>query len=342
MGSKLPFVSVITPVYNSAKVIGSCLEAVALQDYPKELLEVIVPDGGSNDRTREIIDSYSGRLKIIHTDNPLKTGEAGKSAGIEIARGEIIALIDSDNIMPAPDFIRKMVSPFSDEEIFGTEPLYFECRNEDPVMTRYFALAGINDPLCLFIGNYDRYSYITGKWTGLEIVFEDKGDYLKIALNERKIPTIGANGTFLRKSVLSNVRYKPYFFDIDAVYEIVKSGINGFAKVKTGIVHLYSGDMASFVKKQSRRVSDFLHFEKKQKRSYPWGAFPVKGIVIFCFACLFVFPLLFQAVAGFIRRKSIAWIFHIPVCYVTLFVYALTFIKARAFGEVSMKSRDKW
>ncbi len=342
MDSKLPFVSVVTPVYNSEKVIGLCLEAIASQDYPKELLEVILPDGGSKDRTREIIDSYSGRLKIIHADNPLKTGEAGKAAAIDITKGEIIALIDSDNIMPSPDFISKMVEPFSDTSVFGTEPLYFECRKEDPAMTRYFALAGINDPLCLFIGNYDRYSYITGKWTGMKLAVEDRGAYLKIALDERNIPTIGANGTFLRKSALLKARYKPYLFDIDVVYEIVKSGINGFAKVKTGIVHLYSPDMASFVKKQSRRVNDFLHFEKKQERSYPWASFPVKGIALFCISCALVLPLMFQAAAGFLRKRSIVWFFHLPVCYATLFIYAVTFIKARVFGRVAMKNRDKW
>lgn len=342
MDSGLPFVSVITPVYNSEKVIGQCLEAIASQDYPEELLEVILPDGGSKDRTKEIIDSYSGRLKIIHADNPLKTGEAGKAAGVDITNGDIIALIDSDNIMPCRDFIRKMVAPFTDKGIFGTEPLYFESRKEDPLMTQYFALAGINDPLCLFIGNYDRYSCITGKWTGMKLDFEDKGSYLKIALDEKNIPTIGANGTFLRKSTLVKARYKPYLFDIDVVYEIVKSGDNGFAKVKTGIVHLYAPDMASFVKKQSRRVNDFFHFEKKQERSYPWASFPVKGIALFCISCVFAVPLFVQAIAGFLRKKSAAWLFHLPVCYATLYIYAISFIKARVFGRVAMKNRDKW
>lgn len=342
MAGRLPFVSIITPVYNSEKVIGKCLDSIAAQDYPKELMEVILPDGGSTDRTAEIISSYSGKLNIICAKNPLKTGEAGKAVGVDLAKGEIAALIDSDNFMPSSDFMKKMTEPFSDEGIFGTEPLYFEFRKEDPPMTRYFAAAGINDPLCLFIGNYDRYSFITGKWTGMKLQTEDKGGHIKINLDEKNIPTIGANGTFLRKSALLMAKYKPYLFDIDVVYEIVKTGRIGFAKVKTGIVHLYSPDMNSFVKKQSRRVNDFLHFEKKQERSYPWASFPLKGIALFCLSCIFVLPLIVQAVFGFVRKRSLVWIFHIPVCYVTFFIYAFSFIKSRIFGKTAMKSRDNW
>ncbi|MDO8727305.1 MAG: hypothetical protein Q7J35_14640 [Candidatus Methanoperedens sp.] len=49
-----------------------------------------------------------------------------------------------------------MTEPFQDREIAGTEPLYYNYRKEDGYITRYCAMLGMNDPLCLFLGNYDR------------------------------------------------------------------------------------------------------------------------------------------------------------------------------------------
>jgi len=340
---ELPFISIITPVYNSEKVIDLCLSAIANQDYPKEKIEIIIPDAGSKDRTLEIIESYKKDLNITVCSNFLQTGEAGKSVGIEKAKGEIIALIDSDNIMPDKSYISNMVEPFLFEsDIIGTEPLFFFFRDIDKPLTKYFAMSGVNDPLCLFIGNYDKYSYITGKWTGFDLKIFDKEKYFIVELDEKKIPTIGANGTFLRKEYLLKTNYKPYMFDIDVVYEILKMGKNKFVKVKTGIIHIYSPDIKSFIKKQSRRIYDFLFFSKEKKRTYPWSKFPVKGIFLFVIYCITVIPLLFQMIKGFIRKKRWEWIFHPLVCWITFFIYGVVFLKSLITGRAKIKDRSRW
>lgn len=337
-----PFISIITPVYNSEAVIGECLEAIALQDYPKDKIEIIVPDGGSTDNTKKIIESFKKRLNITICDNPLKTGEAGKAVGVDKAKGEILALIDSDNIMPE-NYIRDMVEPFLKEpDIMGTEPLFFWYREKDKPLTKYFAMSGVNDPLCLFIGNYDKYSYITGKWTGFKLKTTDKEKYFIVELDEKKIPTIGANGTFLKKEYVLKANYKPYMFDIDVVYDILKTGVIKFVKVKTGIIHIYSPTMASFIKKQSRRINDFMFFAKEKQRTYPWAKLPMGGIALFAIYCITVLPLLLQALAGFIRKRRWEWVFHPVVCWVTLFIYGITFVRAKITGKTAIKDRKNW
>lgn len=340
---ELPYISIVTPVYNSEKVISECLDSIVIQNYPKEKIEIILPDGGSKDKTIEIINSYKKDLNIIICNNPLKTGEAGKSVGIEMAKGDIIAFIDSDNIMPDNNYIKSMVEPFLIEnDIIGTEPLYFFFTEHNKPLTRYFAMSGVNDPLCLFIGNYDKYSYITGKWTGFNLKITDRGKYFIAELDEKKIPTIGANGTFLKKEYLLKTNYKPYMFDIDVVYEILKTGKNKFVKVKTGIIHIYSPDFKSFIKKQSRRIYDFLFFSKEKKRTYPWSKFPIKGIFIFILYCITVVPLLFQMIKGFIRKRRWEWIYHPIVCWLTLFIYGFILIKSILTGKIVLKDRSKW
>jgi len=91
-----PSISIITPTYNSGKTLASCLDSIKTQDYNGDI-EIIIADGGSTDSTLEIAQKYTDRIY----PNPLKTGEAGKAAGVKHAKNEIIALIDSDNILPS-------------------------------------------------------------------------------------------------------------------------------------------------------------------------------------------------------------------------------------------------
>ncbi len=338
-----PYISIITPTYNSENVIGECIDAIISQDYPEEKLELIIVDAGSKDKTLEIVNSYKDKISISIHANPLKTGEAGKSVGIDKAKGDILAFIDSDNIMPGPDYIQKMAEPFElMPEIIGTEPLYFVYREKDTPLTKYFAMSGANDPLCLFIGNYDKYSYITGKWTGFKLDCKEDENKIVINLDKKNIPTIGANGTFLRKGMLLKTKYAPYMFDIDIVYELVKQGFNRFVKVKTGIVHIYSRNLKSFIKKQQRRILDFLYFNKSSERTYPWSKFPLTGILLFSVCCVTIIPLLIQMIAGFIRKRQTAWLYHPVVCFITLFIYGASFIKAKLVKNLGIKDRENW
>ena len=322
--------SIVIPTLNSEKTLGACLAAIAEQTVPRADYEIVIADAGSTDRTCDV--ARAAGVDIVCA-NPLQTGEAGKTAGIEAAHGEIIALVDSDNILPDPLWLARMLAPFADPQIVATEPIAYTARPEDPALTRYFALLGMNDPICLFTRNYDRVSAVTGRWTGLDVPTEDCGDYLKLTLSETALPTIGANGFVFRRTLLEGTNWRPYLFDIDILYErIRRDGAVAVAKVKTGIVHLYCARLGDFVRKQRRRIRDFLFFAQEKKRTYPWNRQRKAGILLFCFATVLVLPLVVQAVIGWCRRRDGAWLYHVPVCWITLWVYGCGAL-AKFFGR---------
>lgn len=322
-----PSISIIIPTLNSSVVLEECLKSIDSQDYPRGKIEIIIADGGSQDNTMEIAKKYKAKI----FNNPLKTGEAGKAVALKYARNELIAFVDSDNILPQVDWLKRMVEPFNDPEIFASEPVKYTYRINDGYITRYCALLGMNDPLCLFLGNYDRYSLLTDKWTETPNKEEDKGNYLKIELNNKYLPTIGANGFFIRRSILERYNIGDYLFDIDIIYELLnpKSIANHantvssfrFAKVKIGIIHIFSGNIKTFVKKQKRRIKDYIYYYKLGIRKYPWESANKVKLLKFIISCLTVIPLLCQSVKGYIKKPDKAWFFHPIACWLTLWVY---------------------
>jgi glycosyltransferase involved in cell wall biosynthesis len=123
----------------------------------------LIIDGGSTDETIAIARRFDVRLLT----NPLQTGEAGKAIGFKNAHGDLILTVDSDNVLVGKDWLRRMVEPLRDPEIISSQALRWDYRRNDHFITRWAALTGVNDPLVLYIGNYDRYSYLTDRRAAL-------------------------------------------------------------------------------------------------------------------------------------------------------------------------------
>ncbi len=92
----LSLVSIIIPCKNEEKYIGKCLDSILRQDYPKENLEVLVVDGMSDDKTREIVEKFknqNSKIKIQLIDNPKKFTNFAFNTGVKEAKGEIIMIM---------------------------------------------------------------------------------------------------------------------------------------------------------------------------------------------------------------------------------------------------------
>ncbi len=105
--SNHPFVSVIVPVFNDAKRLRLCLEALESQTYPKTLFEVIVVDNASDEAVdiKGVVAQF-GQAIAAYESTP--GSYAARNQGISLAKGEVIAFTDADCI-PAADWLEKGV-----------------------------------------------------------------------------------------------------------------------------------------------------------------------------------------------------------------------------------------
>ncbi len=102
---KEPLVSIIIPAFNAEKYIKTAINSALRQTYQN--IEIIVIDDGSIDKTAEIVKSYKDP-RIIYGYQKDRGQSAARNAGIKIAKGEYIALLDSDDLF-LPEKIEKQV-----------------------------------------------------------------------------------------------------------------------------------------------------------------------------------------------------------------------------------------
>jgi len=100
---------VIVPCRDEQHFIANCLDSIIVQDYPKDKLEILVVDGVSNDKTKEIISEYAQKYSFIKLlNNVKKTVPAALNIGIKAAKGDIIMRIDA-HCTYNQDYISKCV-----------------------------------------------------------------------------------------------------------------------------------------------------------------------------------------------------------------------------------------
>lgn len=101
-------VSVIIPVYNVAPYLEDCLKSVVNQSYRN--LEIIAVDDGSTDNSGSILDEWAkkdSRIRVIHKENGGLS--SARNAGLDVATGDYIAMIDSDDFWEL-DAVESMTS----------------------------------------------------------------------------------------------------------------------------------------------------------------------------------------------------------------------------------------
>lgn len=102
-------VSIIIPCRNEENFIAKCLDSVVNNDYPKHMYEILVVDGMSEDKTREIVNEYCKKSPLVRiVDNPKKIVPTGLNIGIQSAKGEVIIRMDAHAIYDK-SYIKKSV-----------------------------------------------------------------------------------------------------------------------------------------------------------------------------------------------------------------------------------------
>ena len=110
----MDLISVIVPVYKVEKYLYKCVDSILAQTYTN--LEIILVDDGSPDNCGKICDEYAvkdSRIIVIHQPNGGLS--AARNAGLDIATGDFIGFVDSDDYI-APDMYEKLYNALKEND----------------------------------------------------------------------------------------------------------------------------------------------------------------------------------------------------------------------------------
>jgi GT2 family glycosyltransferase len=109
----LPFITVCMPVLNEERFIAPLLGELLAQNYHGDRFEIIVADGGSTDRTREIVSEIARRHpQVILKDNPGRLPSSGRNVGFKTGRGDLFLVIDGHCEIRNPQLLRNVADCF--------------------------------------------------------------------------------------------------------------------------------------------------------------------------------------------------------------------------------------
>ena len=127
-----PTVSVVIPVYNRADDLRACLESLQNLDYPESLLEIVVVDDGSSDKSAEVAKEFGANVIV----QPRNRGQsAARNRGVQEASGQIVAFIDSD-CAASPSWLKEL-TPYFEDRRFALVAGYVDSYYRKTPLDRY-------------------------------------------------------------------------------------------------------------------------------------------------------------------------------------------------------------
>ena len=232
-------VSIIVPVYNVESYLKKCLESIINQTYKN--IEIILIDDGSTDNSSIICDNYQEidkRIKVIHQENMGLSSARNK--GLEIATGELISFIDSDDYVEL-DFIEYLYN----------------------LITNYHTDIAV----CAISKNS-----IKNKTEDIKI-FNNKDSLLNLTNFSSSIKMNVMNKLY-RKDIIKNIKFKE-----NVIYEDILFNTNVFINIKNIVVsniqkyHYLIRDNSlsnqKFSKHEYDRVNNSKYLYEKFLKKYP-------------------------------------------------------------------------
>ena len=317
---KYPKISIVTCTYNGERTIEEFLENLFSQDYPKNKIELILTDGGSKDKTLEIIDrfkkKYPKSIKFIKNPKQFSEGRGmGKDLASRRASGEFIVFLDQDNILVQKDWLKKSVELLSDEKDFiGLQSLTIVPR-KGTLIDRYLALIGIEEPFAI---PYSLSSQIVLNPHKFE--YEKEKGYYIYEINKKSFFYGGNNGFLIKKKNL--FEFGGYTQDIDNFYRMADKNKKIIIHPDIKIYHKTSTNFRHFFKKRSFYIRyyltknyenrDFYWFDLKKNNFRQNSKFIIN--VLFNLALL---PGLFQGVRMSMKKGEFSWMLHPIILFVS-------------------------
>lgn len=344
-----PFISIIIPVKNFERTIEKTFEYLLSVDYPRDSWEWIIADGGSNDRTVEIIKNWQKKhsfIKLVEIPNCPSPGFARNKA-LEVAKGEYLFFTDAD-CAPDKNWLNEMLKHFAADAKIAA------------VGGEVYTLKVDPDNLVEAWCQHFRFNMVSPRYGFIKEGYypEFPGSPKPSDIGGHKAYFFGTCNVAYRKSAMQEIGAKfwdrPTGEDMDLSYQHRKAGWKFYFAPKAKVDHMHRADLKSlrkvwvtygqahlplidkYVKKNGLEII-FQFLKGSPVFVLP---FPLRGFVyignfhlMHIFVCLFIIGVFF----GLIFKGAAIKLFTLA-SILLMFYFAYQYVK----WNFAMEPKDKF
>jgi len=253
-----PLVSIVMPVLNEEAYLRGTLEMLLDQEYPRSAMEILVVDGGSTDRTREIARSYERRgepVRLVH--NLRRWSSAARNRGVRRARGEIVLVIDGHCELPDRRNLLNLVRAFekSGADIVG---------RPQPLIVR--GASALQQAI----------AWARACWLGHH---PDSYIYCEV---DQFVPALSVGAAY-RRSVFERIGYFDESFDacedVDFNYRADEAGLTCFLAWQARVHYHPRATLGGLFRQLARYGRGRVRMARKHPRTWSWKSMaPAAGV----------------------------------------------------------------
>jgi len=329
-------ISAIMATYNGEDTIGDCLRLLLGQDYPIDNIELIIADGGSTDETLNIIKQYQNKHpNVIQLINNPEKSKVGKGKGADVASrkatGDLILMIDQDNLLIQKNWLKEMVRILEDNDSIVSVQSLTSVPEEGSIMDKYLGAVGTEDPFSVVFSLKSQVILHPHKFH-----YNESGKYFTYNPDRNNYYYAGDNGFLMRRKAF--VENGGYTQDTDNFYRMALSNNSYTVAIPTElfIFHKTSSKLFEFIKKRGYYARYYLRANIKD-RDVNWISFrkntfkhnvSLIGSVV---SSLVILPRLYEGIRMAMRTKETAWLIHPIVSFALTLNYICSFVAVRVF-----------
>lgn len=239
-----PKISIIIPVRNAERTLEKTFEYLFRLNYPRDKMELVIADGGSSDKTVEVIKNWQGKypfIKLVEIPNCPSPGFA-RNRALEIVTGEFIFFTDGD-CAPAPEWINIILKHFQNDPeiaVVGGE-VFTHVVEKDNVIESYCEQTG-------FLGVAGRYWFMNIQ----EGYFPPISDLSPSEVSGHRAFYFATANAAYRKSIMDKLGLKfwhePTGEDIELSLRVRKAGYKLYFAPQASVEHMHRASLEALKK----------------------------------------------------------------------------------------------
>lgn len=320
-----PLISIVICTYNGERLITDCVESILRQDY--SCYEILFVDGGSFDRTKQIIEGYIRKhaaWKLISNPNRLPEGIGnGKWLGFSKSSGDIVAFIDQDNVLQRNDLFSSTIFRLNNGNIMGLAGGLTNDLSDD-IVVRYVSLFGTDSFFAYrsldFIVNL-RYSH---------------SDYRELIIDRACSLLAGGNCFFYRKKDLLDIG--GYSRDVLAIKALLHK-YPAIGVIPNATKHYAEQSIGALIRKKFKWGTTYFAANNDNFEYLPKARKERLSFLVNLFFNLTIIFNLYYSIRIYINRKDPVSFLYPLISFANTLAYGINSLRLNAlFTRLSLSS----